>query len=220
MKNEERKMKKEKPRMTRMETNKLPEGWEYDELGNYCSIANGSTPKTSINEYWNGNIVWITPTDLGKNKGKYINDSERKITKIGYNSANTNIIPKNNIILSTRAPIGHIAINSIDACTNQGCKSIIPNDKLYVDFLYHFLILNKGELNKLGSGSTFKELSTNSLMSFKIPVPSVEEQQNIVNLLEIKLTAVEKTRNLISEQSSYFNTLPSSILRKAFNGEY
>jgi len=192
---------------------------EY-ELGDYCSIVNGSTPKTGVDEYWNGNIVWITPTDLGKNKDKYISNSDRKITEEGYNSANTTIIEKNNIILSTRAPIGYIAINNVKACTNQGCKSIIPNDKLNVDFLYHYLFLNKDTLNNLGSGSTFKELSNNSLMSFKIPVPSVEEQQNIANLLETKLTAVEKAKSLITEQSSYINALPSSILRKAFNGEY
>jgi type I restriction enzyme S subunit len=190
------------------------------ELGNYCSIVNGSTPKTGIDEYWNGNIVWITPTDLGKNENKYISNSERKITKIVYNSANTTIIEKNNIILSTRAPIGHIAINNVEACTNQGCKSILPSNELNVDFLYYYLKYNKGKLDELGSGTTFKELSTNSLMSFKIPVPTIDEQKRIVSIFEMKLIIIEKIINNINEQSSYINALPQSILRKAFNGEY
>jgi len=194
--------------------------WKYSELGNYCSVVNGSTPKTGIDEYWNGNIVWITPTDLGKNKNKYICDSERKITEAGYNSANTTIIGKNNIILSTRAPIGHIAINDVEACTNQGCKSILPNNELNVNFLYYYLKFNKDTLNDLGSGSIFKELSTNSLMSFNIPVPPLEEQKRIVKIIETKLTAVEKAKNVVEELSTYINTLPSSILRKAFNGDY
>jgi type I restriction enzyme S subunit len=189
------------------------------ELGNYCSIVNGSTPKTGIDEYWNGNIVWITPTDLGKNKNKYIINSERKITEIGYNSANTTIIKKNNIILSTRAPIGYIAINNVEACTNQGCKSILPSNELNVDFLYYYLKFNKDKLNELGSGTTFKELSTSSLMSFKIPVPSIAEQKRIANIIEIKLTAVIKAINVIDEQSVYISALPSSILKKAFQGE-
>jgi len=194
--------------------------WKYYELGNYCAVVNGSTPKTGTDEYWNGNIVWITPTDLGKNKNKYICDSERKITEAGYNSANTTIIGKNNIILSTRAPIGHIAINNVEACTNQGCKSILPNNELNVDFLYYYLKFNKDKLNDLGSGSIFKELSTSSLMSFNIPIPSLEEQERIVKIIEIKLTAVDKTKNEVDELLSYINALPSAILRKAFNGDY
>jgi type I restriction enzyme S subunit len=190
------------------------------ELGNYCSIVNGSTPKTGIDEYWSGNIVWITPTDLGKNKYKYICNSERRISKSGYNSANTTIIEKNNIILSTRAPIGHIAINNVEACTNQGCKSILPNNELNVDFLYYYLKYNKDKLDELGSGTTFKELSTSSLISFKIPVPSITEQEHIVSIFEMKLNAIEKIISYTTAQSSYINALPSSILRKAFNGEY
>jgi type I restriction enzyme S subunit len=191
--------------------------WKYSELGNYCSVVNGSTPKTGVDEYWNGNIVWITPTDLGKNKNKYICDSERKITEEGYNSANTTIIGKNNIILSTRAPIGHIAINDVEACTNQGCKSILPNNELKVDFLYYFLKFNKNELNKLGSGTTFNELSTSSLMSFKIPVPSLEEQERIVKIIETKLTAVEKARTASNKQINYCDVLKEKLSENIFN---
>jgi len=192
----------------------------YEKLGDYCSVINGSTPKTGNADYWNGNIVWITPTDLGKNKEKYICASERKITESGYKASNTTIVGKNNIILSTRAPIGHIAINNIEACTNQGCKSIVPNDEINVDFLYYYLKYNKKKLNDLGSGSIFKELSTQALLSFMIPLLSIDEQIRIVKTIEEKLNAVEKAKIASEEQLLYINTLPTSILRKAFNGEY
>jgi len=111
--------------------------WGFDDLGNHCTVVNGSTPSTRNKDYWNGNIVWITPTDLGKFKSKYIFHSERKITELGYNSSNTTLIAKNNIIISTRAPIGHISINGIEACTNQGCKSVIPNKNINFVFLFY-----------------------------------------------------------------------------------
>jgi len=194
----------------------MSDNWKYCELGNYCSVVNGSTPKTGIDEYWNGNIIWITPTDLGKNKNKYIFNSERKITKEGYNSANTTIIGKNNIILSTRAPIGHIAINNVEACTNQGCKSILPNKEIDVNFLYYYLKFNKDELNKLGSGTTFNELSTSSLMSFIIPVPPLEEQERIIKIIETKLTAVDKAKIANSEQVVNCDLLKSKLYEKIF----
>jgi type I restriction enzyme S subunit len=193
--------------------------WKYHDLGDYCSVVNGSTPRTGIDEYWNGNIVWITPTDLGKNKNKYICDSERKITEAGYNSANTTIIKKNNIILSTRAPIGYIAINNVEACTNQGCKSILPNNELNAAFLYYYLKFNKDKLNDLGSGTTFNELSTSSLMSFQIPIPSIDEQERIVNLIETKLTAVEKAIELIKEQKSSIDLLFETYFRKLLRND-
>jgi len=110
--------------------------WETVELGDVCKIVNGSTPKTDLPEYWDGDIIWVTPTDLGKLSEKSIYSSERKITHSGYNFANTNLLPINSIVLSTRAPIGHIAINRVELCTNQGCKGIIPSNDIYAGFLY------------------------------------------------------------------------------------
>ena len=191
--------------------------WEFKELGNFCTVINGSTPKTHINEYWDGNITWITPTDLGRNQNKYISDSERKISDSGYNSSNTNIIPKNNIILSTRAPIGHIAINNIDVCTNQGCKGIIPNEKLNVDFLFHFLKYSKNKLNNLGSGTTFKELSTNSLLTFMIPIPTIEEQIRIVKDIETKLNTIENVKKANTEQLLIVERIFDSYMNRILN---
>jgi type I restriction enzyme S subunit len=198
---------------------KLPQGWKWKKIGNCCSIINGSTPKTSIDKYWGGNIIWVTPKDLGRNKTKYIADSDRKITQSGYDSANTNLIPPQSIVLSTRAPIGYIAMNNVELCTNQGCKGIIPDKLVYPDFVFYYLCFSKNELDELGSGSTFKELSTESLKHFFIPLPPLTEQKRIVNIIETKFKSVEKTQQLLNQQLSYINAFPPAILRQAFNGE-
>ena len=103
----------------------IPEHWEVKNLKWFSKIVNGSTPKSGKGEYWGGEIVWVTPNDLGKLNGNLITDSLKKITQHGLNSCGTTLTPKNSIILSTRAPIGHIGITDILTCTNQGCKTIV-----------------------------------------------------------------------------------------------
>jgi type I restriction enzyme S subunit len=141
----------------------LPEGWKWVKLGDerLFHIETGSTPRTDIPEYWDGNIKWVTPKDLGKVASKFIFDTERKITKEGLMSCSTKIVPKGAIIVSTRAPIGHIAIAGDDMCFNQGCKAIIIKDttKVLPDFIYYALLTKVEEMNALGSGATFKEIS-------------------------------------------------------------
>ena len=110
-------------------------------LKDIATIVGGATPSTEYAEYYNGNIIWITPKDLADNKEKkYIAKGERTITKLGFQKSNTNMIPAYNILISTRAPIGYMAINTEDCCTNQGFKSLIcDKEKVNVDFLYYFL---------------------------------------------------------------------------------
>ena len=103
----------------------IPSHWTIIKLKYISSIFNGSTPSSSIEEYWDGSIVWITPNDLGKLSGKYIDDSERKLTIKGLNNCGTQLSPIGSIVLSTRAPIGHVAITTTESCINQGCKTII-----------------------------------------------------------------------------------------------
>jgi type I restriction enzyme S subunit len=194
----------------------LPPGWEWKRLGDICNIVNGSTPKTGIDEYWNGNIIWVTPTDLGKNTSKYVSNSERKITDEGYSSANTNLLPVKSIVLSTRAPIGYIAINNVEVCTNQGCKGIIPCPGVFTDYIYYYLKLNKDELDSLGSGSTFKELSTESLKSYMILLPPIAEQRRIAAIIDAKLAVIEKTKKAAEEQLAATVSLLDSYYKAYF----
>ena len=170
----------------------IPMGWKVKKLKHCGEIVNGSTPKSGISEYWNGEIVWFTPDDLGKLKEKVIHESSRKITETGLNSCGTTLTPKNSIILSTRAPIGHIGISQVSSCTNQGCKTIVPNfDESNVDFIYYFLYCSKEILRSLGRGSTFIELSSQSLKDFGISFPSLPEQHAIAAFLDRKTSKID-----------------------------
>ncbi|HJD51698.1 MAG TPA: restriction endonuclease subunit S, partial [Candidatus Rothia avistercoris] len=128
-------------------------------LGDICQVVSGATPKTSVEEYWDGDINWVTPADLSKLSGAYISETPRKITEAGFNSCGTNLLPENSVLLSSRAPIGHVAINTVPMATNQGFKSLIPGDQILPKFLYYWLLDHKEYLQSLGVGATFKELS-------------------------------------------------------------
>jgi len=158
--------------------------WKNVALGEVCTIVNGGTPKSEVQEYWNGDLNWITPKEMGKLIGKEISSTERKITVQGMKNSSAKLLPVNSIILSSRAPIGHLAINKELMATNQGCKGLVPNKKLNYEYLYHFLYSSKVLLNDMGSGTTFKELSGTKLATLEIPLPSLATQQKIVAKLD------------------------------------
>lgn len=154
-------------------------------LKDIASIYSGATPSTcDSSNYDGGNISWITPKDLSNYTHKYIFNGQRNITQKGYDSCATHMLPKGSILFSSRAPIGYIAIAGKDLCTNQGFKNIVCNSELISNhYLYYFLIKNKGKLEALGNGSTFKELSQRTLAEFPVELPSLEEQQKAVRRL-------------------------------------
>jgi len=153
----------------------IPQHWEYSPVKYFTEIVNGSTPSSSEESYWEGTIHWVTTDDLGKLDQKYITHTRRTITELGYKSCGTTIAPKGSVVISSRAPIGHLGILKIDACTNQGCKTLIPKN-INSEFLHYFLGFGRNELEALGQGSTFKELPTSALKGFKIISPPIEEQ--------------------------------------------
>ena len=123
-------------------------------------VYSGSTPKTSDGSNWGGEICWLTPADLKKENNWYIKDTPRKITEKGFNSANLTMLPVGTVVLTTRAPIGKVALAGVELCTNQGFKNIVCNQKLLEpEFLYYFLTTQPKQLNQLGRGATFKEIS-------------------------------------------------------------
>ena len=147
------------------------EDWETYRLGKVCKVVNGGTPKTKIAEYWEGDILWITPKDMGQLDSIYVLETSRKITELGLQKSSAKLFPENSVILSTRAPIGHLAINKRPMSTNQGCRGVVPSDKVGTKFLFYFLYKSVGLLNDLGSGTTFKELSSRALKGVEIPIP-------------------------------------------------
>jgi type I restriction enzyme, S subunit len=194
----------------------LPKGWEIKKLGEVCEIINGGTPKTNIAGYWDGDIHWITPADLGKLIKPTVDDTPRKISKLGLEKSSAKLFPENSLILSTRAPIGHLAINEVPMSTNQGCRGIVPSKKLDAWFLYYFLKKNVELLDSLGTGATFKELSTKALAGVKIPIPPLPEQQRIVSILDEAFAAIAKAKANAEQNLKNARELFESYLQGVF----
>lgn len=152
-------------------------------LGDICEIVSGSTPKTSIEEYWDGDIKWITPAEI--NDDAYIvTDSVRKITDLGAKKTGLSPFPEGTVILSSRAPIGKVAIAGCAMCCNQGFKNLICSEKILNKYLYWFLKGNTSFLNSLGRGATFKEISKSIVSQIEINVPDIEYQKEAADILE------------------------------------
>lgn len=157
--------------------------YELVPLGELGEIVAGSTPDTNNQKYWGGDIAWITPADLTNHEGIYFTGNLRKITEEGYRSCSTKMLPAGSILFSSRAPIGHCAVTSFPLCTNQGFKSIIPNERL--DAVYGFFALKffTPQIEALGRGATFAEVNKEIFENFAIPLPPLTEQKRIASLL-------------------------------------
>ena len=195
----------------------LPKGWEVKKLGEVCDVINGGTPKTGNTEYWSGNIKWLTPKDMGKLANKYVDDTSKKITTLGLQKSSAKLIPANSVILSTRAPIGHLAINVFEMATNQGCRGIIPGKSISNKYLFYFLSGCVDLLNDLGVGATFKELSTKALSSVQIPLPPLPEQKRIVASLDQAFTAIDQAKANTEKNLKNARELFQSKLQETFD---
>ena len=162
----------------------IPEEWEVLEIKEIGDVVGGGTPKTSVKEYWNGEIPWITPKDLSGYANRYIFKGERSITQMGFDNSSTKRLPKGAVLFSSRAPIGYLAIAGNDMCTNQGFKSIVCDDsRIFNIFLYYLMLIKRTDLENIAGGSTFKEVSGKTVKEFKIPVPPLNEQKAIAKIL-------------------------------------
>ncbi len=151
--------------------------WMKVKLSDLGQVVGGATPSTKKEEYYNGDIAWITPKDLSDFKGRYISRGERNITTAGMNSCSTQLLPKNTILFSSRAPIGYVAIAQNEVCTNQGFKSVIPNKNIDYLFLYYLLKYNKNRIEAMGSGTTFKEVSGSTMRNIDVVIPKSKDLQ-------------------------------------------
>lgn len=152
-------------------------------LGEVCKVISGSTPKRERAEYWGGSIPWVTPKEISRLASPFLWESAEKITESGFKSCSTAMLPVGSLLLSSRAPIGLLAINKIPVCTNQGFKSLIPSKELNVEYLYYFLKSNVRSLQAKGNGATFKELAKPAVENFPIILPPLDDQIRIAHLL-------------------------------------
>lgn len=163
-------------------------------LGDVCQVVSGATPKTSVKEYWDGEFAWVTPAEL---KGEVVvTTTERKLTKAGLDSCSLKLIPQGAVLLTSRAPIGKVAIAGCDMYCNQGFKNLVCSETVHNLYLYYWLKSNGEYLNSLGRGATFKEISKTIVENIKIPLPSLLEQKRIAEELdqicELKKNAEER----------------------------
>jgi len=164
---------------------KIPNGWQLKNISQIGKVKGGGTPDTKNADYWNGDILWATPTDITNLKGKYIIDTERKITKLGLEKSSAKSLPVNSLLMTSRASIGFCAINKKEISTNQGFQNIIPNSKVDIEFLYYLIqssYVQKQLLNK-AYGSTFLEIPNRDVKKVKFLLPNLNEQVKIADIL-------------------------------------
>ena len=152
-------------------------------LGQICEVVSGGTPKTNVEEYWNGEFDWITPAEINDND-YIISDTKRKITQLAIEKKKLTLLPKGTVLLSSRAPIGKVAIAGKEMYCNQGFKNLICSDEICNEYLYWYLKSKKEYLNSLGRGATFKEISKKIVENIEIKLPEIEQQRKIVNKLK------------------------------------
>ncbi|WP_304332089.1 restriction endonuclease subunit S [Brachyspira innocens] len=157
--------------------------WKKLKISECAEIICGGTPSTSKMEYWDGNIPWITPKDLSNYNSMYISKGNRNISELGLKNSSAKLLPKNTILLTTRAPIGYIAIAKNELSTNQGFKSLIMKDGNIPEFFYYLLKYNMDSIKNLGNGTTFMEVNSTSLKKLELNIPPLEKQKKIASIL-------------------------------------
>ena len=201
----------------------FPDTWELTRLRNIGNIISGGTPKTTEKSYYNGNIPWITPSDMGKQQNNiYFEGASKFISEKGLNNSSAQMIPANSIVYSSRAPIGHINIVNTEFTTNQGCKSIFP---LLIDneFLYWLLKNRTTDIQRRSSGTTFKEISGRSFGDTIVCIPPYQEQKRITRKISSILKNINNYEKYYVDlerlKQEFPEKLRKSILQYAMQGK-
>ena len=185
--------------------------WEEETLGSVAKVVGGGTPDTNIQKYWNGNIQWFTPSEIGRDK--YVTYSLRTISEEGLNKSSAKILPTGTILLSSRATVGECSINNVECTTNQGFQSLIAKENISNEFLFYLIQTKRKELIRKSCGSTFLEISANEVRKIKIAIPTHKEQEKIGKLLAL-LDERIATQNKIIEE---LKKLKSALIEKHYS---
>ena len=199
---------------------KVPDNWCWTRLGDVTEVIGGGTPSTKIKEYYdNGTIPWLTPADLSDYSDIYIERGAKNITELGLAKSSARLLPKDTVCLSSRAPIGYVAIAANSLCTNQGFKSFLPSSAFISKYLYWYLKSNVELLKSYASGTTFLELSASKASLVNLPLPPLAEQQRIVERIETLFAKLDEAKEKLQNALETFETRKAAILHKAFTGE-
>ena len=184
--------------------------WKSVNIGSIAEIVGGGTPKTEVEEYWNGEINWFTPSEIGKTK--YILDSERNITEKGLKNSSAKLLPANTILLSSRATVGEVSIALTECATNQGFQSLITNKNVDNDFIYYLISTIKNEFIRRASGSTFLEISKKEIQRIPINIPSLSEQKKISNLFSV----IDNKIEILQKKYQYYQDFKKYLMQQIF----
>jgi type I restriction enzyme, S subunit len=195
----------------------LPKGWVEIKLNDITELIGGGTPSRPILEYFGGDIVWLTPTEIPKNKITVISDSREKITELGLKKSSAKIIPKNSVLLTSRASIGYVAIAGCDVTTNQGFASFICGENISNYFLAYWLWSKKLFLESEATGTTFKEISKSKLRELNILLPSLNEQKRIVSKIEELFSRIDSTKQSLEHTKLQLESYQYSLLRSVYS---
>ena len=193
----------------------IPASWKTKVIEDIADVYNGATPSTVNEQNYGGNIVWITPKDLSDQKQKFVYQGERNISQAGYNSCSTHLLPPNTILMSSRAPIGLLSIAKTELCTNQGFKSFVPKAENISTYLYYYLNIHIKQIEQLGTGTTFKEVSREDVLKFPILKPS----DTILDLWEERVSALNNKQFEIQKENEYLTKLRDGLLPLLMNGQ-
>ena len=194
----------------------IPKGWGAKKFGDLAQIVGGGTPSTKEQKYFSKDgIAWLSPKDLSNHEWRYISKGAIDITNIGLEKSSAKLMPKSSILFSSRAPIGYIAISENEICTNQGFKSLVPHENYYTEFLYQSLKQNTKAFRSIATGSTFTEISGNTLKNFTV----ITSTENIIKMLELKLKENNLKLLLLKQQNQTLTQLRDTLLPKLISGK-
>lgn len=189
--------------------------WETKLINDLAVVIGGGTPDTTIKSYWDGEIQWFTPSEIGKNK--YVDSSLRTITEEGLNNSSAKLLPPNTILLSSRATIGECSLSLRECATNQGFQSLVSK-KCYVDFLYYLIQTKKRDLIRKSCGSTFLEISANEVRKIQVSVPTDVEQQKIAGLLSLIDERIATQNKIIEKLQSLIKGIAQHCIKESTSG--
>lgn len=193
----------------------VPASWKTKAIEDIADVYNGATPSTVNEQNYGGDIVWITPKDLSDQKQKFVYQGERNISQAGYNSCSTHLLPPNTILMSSRAPIGLLSIAKTELCTNQGFKSFVPKAENISTYLYYYLNIHIKQIEQLGTGTTFKEVSREDVLKFPILKPS----DAILDLWEKRVSALNNKQFVIQKENEFLTKQRDELLPFLMNGQ-
>lgn len=193
----------------------IPASWETAMVDDVAEVFNGATPSTTDELNYGGDVIWITPKDLSDQKQKFVYQGERNISKAGYDSCSTHLLPINTVLMSSRAPIGLLTIAKAELCTNQGFKSFVPREDRVVTYLYYYLQFHIKQIEQLGTGTTFKEVSREDVLKFPILKPC----DAVLDLWEERIAALNDRQFELQKENENLTKQRDELLPLLMNGQ-